>query len=233
MAALMKAGIATAGAGPNAAAVRAPAVLATGNKGRVLVFALGLGSSGIPKEWTAGRDQPGVWRLPDLSEDAVRDVAAAVGSIKRTGDLAVASIHWGGNWGYPVPLPHREFAHRLIDAAGIDLIHGHSSHHPLGMEIYRGKLVLYGCGDFINDYEGIEGHEEFRGDLVLMYFPTLNPASGELRRLELVPLQIRRFRLEYPSEADIEWLRAALDRECRKLGSTVERTAEHRFVLRA
>lgn len=232
LAALERAGIQTAGAGPNILAARAPAVLPAGDKGRVLVFAFGLGSSGIPEDWAAGPDRPGVWRLGDLSEAAVRDIATAVGAARRPGDLAVASIHWGGNWGYPVPPPHREFAHRLVDAAGIDLVHGHSSHHPLGIEVYRGKLVLYGCGDFINDYEGIEGHEEYRGDLVLMYFPALDPATGNLRRLELVPLRLRRFRLEYPSEQDTEWLRATLDRECRRLGGAVERIAEHRFALR-
>ena len=46
------------------------------------------------------------------------------------------------------------FAHRLIDA-GVDVVHGHSSHHPRPIEVYRGKLILYGCGDTIDDYEGI------------------------------------------------------------------------------
>ena len=50
------------------------------------------------------------------------------------------------------------FAHRLIDG-GVDLVHGHSSHHPRPIEVFRGKLVLYGCGDCINDYEGISGHQ--------------------------------------------------------------------------
>ena len=51
------------------------------------------------------------------------------------------------------------FAHRLVDA-GADVVHGHSSHHPRPLEVYGGRLVLHGCGDLVNDYEGIEGHEE-------------------------------------------------------------------------
>ena len=35
------------------------------------------------------------------------------------------------------------FAHRLIESEGVDLVHGHSSHHPRPIEMYRGKLVLY------------------------------------------------------------------------------------------
>jgi poly-gamma-glutamate synthesis protein (capsule biosynthesis protein) len=34
--------------------------------------------------------------------------------------------------------------------------------------VFGGKLVLYGCGDCINDYEGITGHERYRGDLRLL-----------------------------------------------------------------
>ena len=71
------------------------------------------------------------------------------------------------------------FAHWLVDG-GVDIVHGHSSHHPRPIEVYRDRLILYGCGDFIDDYEGIEGYEQYRDDLVLMYFATLSPATGEL-----------------------------------------------------
>jgi poly-gamma-glutamate synthesis protein (capsule biosynthesis protein) len=91
-------------------------------------------------------------------------------------------------------------------------VHGHSSHHPKGIEIYRGRLILYGCGDYLNDYEGIEGHERYRGDLVLMYFPTLDPA-GRLVTLRMVPLRLRKFRLERATRADAAWLKATLERE--------------------
>jgi poly-gamma-glutamate synthesis protein (capsule biosynthesis protein) len=47
----------------------------------------------------------------------------------------------------------------------------------------------------------------------------------------MTPLRMRRFRLERPPAADVEWLRATLDRECRRLGAAVERTAEGRLRL--
>jgi poly-gamma-glutamate capsule biosynthesis protein CapA/YwtB (metallophosphatase superfamily) len=62
----------------------------------------------------------------------------------------VASVHWGPNWGYQIAESQRRFARGLIDA-GVDLVHGHSSHHPIGMELYRDPLICYGCGDFVND----------------------------------------------------------------------------------
>lgn len=124
------------------------------------------------------------------------------------------------------------FAHQLIDEADVDVVHGHSSHHPKGIEVYKDKPILYGCGDFLNDYEGISGYEEFRDDLVLMYFVTLSPLSGKLARLEMTPMQIKRFRLNRPSVADIRWLQSTLDRESRKLGAAVELTEENHLRLR-
>ena len=37
-------------------------------------------------------------------------------------------------------------------------------------EVTKGKFIAYGAGDFLNDYEGVEGNESYRDDLVLMYF---------------------------------------------------------------
>lgn len=143
----------------------------------------------------------------------------------------VISIHWGGNWGYDVPREHQAFAHRVLDSGAVDLIHGHSSHHPMGIEVYRGRLILYGAGDFLNDYEGIGGREDFRGDLTLMYFPELD-ANGSLRRLRMTPMRIRRFRLGSPPTEELEWMARRMDRECRRLGTRVEATDSGRLELR-
>lgn len=136
------------------------------------------------------------------------------------GDLVLASLHWGPNWGYRIGR-RRRFARALVEEAGVDLVHGHSSHHPLGIEVHRGRPILYGCGDFLNDYEGIEGHERFRGDLTLMWFPEFEGPDRGLARLTMTPLRIRRFRLERAGPEDRAWLRRRLDRECRRMGSRV------------
>ncbi len=82
--------------------------------------------------------------------------------------------------------------------------------------------MLYGCGDFLNDYEGIAGYEEFRGDLSLMYFAMVDAASGDLVALEMTPLRIRHFQLVRASRDDAAWLRETLDRESRVFGARVE-----------
>jgi poly-gamma-glutamate synthesis protein (capsule biosynthesis protein) len=222
----------TAGAGRDLAEAAAPAVLPASGNGRLLVFGFGHESSGIPRSWAAGENRPGVNLLDRLSEGNIERIAKRVRTVKKAGDVVVASIHWGGNWGYRVPDEHRRFAHRLIERAAIDVVHGHSSHHPKGIEVHRDRPILYGCGDFVNDYEGISGHEEYRGDLSLMYFPRLDRASGKLVALEMVPMQMRRFRLRRASADDARWLAKTLDRESARFGCRVVRGAEDSLALR-
>ena len=158
-------------------------------------------------------------------------LAAGIGHHRRPGDLVIASIHWGGNWGYEVTAQQREFAHVVIDG-GIDLVHGHSSHHAKGIEVYRNKLILYGCGDFINDYEGISGYEAFRGDLAVMYLPRLRQSDGHLLSLKMVAMRIARFRLNRPSSSDAGWLFRTLARESGRLGTAIALQEDGSFMIR-
>ncbi|MDX1697722.1 MAG: CapA family protein, partial [Thiohalobacterales bacterium] len=201
-------------------------ILVRPDGGRVLVFAGGLQSSGIPPQWAATPKRPGVNFLRDLSARTAGDIAAAVEIHKRPGDVVVVSLHWGGNWGYDIPAAHRRFARELIDEADVDLVHGHSSHHPLGLEVYRGRPILYGCGDLIDDYEGIRRYEQYRIELALLYLVTLDRQRGELVSLDMVPMRRQRFRLERASPEETDWLAKTLDRECRLLGTQVIRTGE-------
>jgi poly-gamma-glutamate capsule biosynthesis protein CapA/YwtB (metallophosphatase superfamily) len=198
-------GVAHPGAGRTAAEAASPAVLDVVGKGRVLVFSFGSTTSGIPWAWGATMDRPGVSLLKDLSEETARRVADWMHGFKQPGDVTVASIHWGGNLGYEIPDEQIHFAHRLVEE-GVAIVHGHSSHHVKSIEVYRDRLILYGCGDFLNDYEGIRGHEEFRSDLTLMYLARVNPQKGRLVEVRLVPMQVQRFRLNRAREPDAVWL---------------------------
>ncbi len=218
---LGKAGIKTAGAGLNLEEARRPAVLPIADGRRVFVHAYGDCSSGIPRSWAAHRKRPGVNLLRDFSEETVRAIREQVACVKVKGDISVFSIHWGSNWGYEIPEAHATFAHRLIDTAGIDIVHGHSSHHFKAIEVYRSKLILYGCGDFLNDYEGISGYEGYRDDLGLMYFVSWNAEHERLAGLTMVPTQIRHFRVNRSSGADALWTESVLNREGSKFGTSV------------
>lgn len=218
---LANATLRSAGAGTDAAAASAPAVIDLAGKGRVLVFAYAMSNSGVPQSWAASSRRAGVNLLEEFSQRAIERVSESVHAVRRRGDIVVASIHWGGNWGYEIGEEYRNFAHRLIDDAGIDLVHGHSSHHAKAIEVYKDRLVLYGCGDLVNDYEGIGGHERFRADLVLMYFATMSVATGQLTQLNMTPFALRRFRLNYASDFEAQWLGERLDRECERFGHRI------------
>ncbi|HEU4515057.1 MAG TPA: CapA family protein [Nocardioidaceae bacterium] len=222
------AGLRTVGAGADE--VEAWACARIPGEGRVLVTAVGHASSGVPWSWGAGPGRPGIALLPDLSDATAEKLAQTMTDDGRDRDVRVVSVHWGGNWGYRVPDDQRRFAHRLVDA-GVHVVHGHSSHHPRPAEIYRGSLVLYGCGDLVNDYEGIGGYEGFRDDLRLLYLVRLDTATGGLRSLTMIPFQSRRLTLRKADPADVEWLARTLDEASRRYGTSVV-VAEDGLVLR-
>ncbi len=219
---LNKACVKSAGAGRNLKEAEAPAVVEMEKKGRALVFSFGSETSGIPRSWAASEKSPGVNLLRDFSGKTVRYVSEKVGEVKRQGDIVVVSLHWGGNWSYEIPHEQREIAHGLIDDAGVDVIHGHSSHHVKGIEVHNDRLILYGCGDFLNDYEGISGYEHYRGDLGLMYFAGIDPSTGKLLSLEMAPTEVKRFKVNRTSEENALRLRDILNREGKSFGTRVE-----------
>ena len=222
--------IKTTGAGRNLDEAGAPAALDIAGKTRVLVFSFAAVTSGTPRSWAATRERPGVNLLTDLSEASASRIADRIARIRRAGDLVVVSVHWGSNWGYEIPAEERLFARMLVDRADVSIIHGHSSHHAKAMEVYRDRLILYGCGDFLNDYEGIRGYDGYRDDLALMYFADVEP-SGILARLEIVLLQIRKFQLVHPPKQDICWVQQTLDRESRKFETGVTLSQDGQLVL--
>ncbi len=227
--ALGQAKIQVSGAGNDAAGAVRPAIIELGAQ-RVLVFAWGFDSSGVPAEWAATPTRAGVSFLDDLSSASMQRVADTVHATKRPGDLAVVSLHWGSNWGYAIPTNQRRFARALIDEAAVDLVHGHSSHHPRAIEVYRGKPILYGCGDLINDYEGISGHETYRGELGLLYFVTLD-STGILLEFSMRPVTRRRLRLNTSSAEEAAWLAKKMDEECMRFGCRITLEPDLTFQL--
>jgi len=222
------AGIATAGAGAGIEEAWRPATLPVRGAARVLLFGWCTPTSGVPEAWAAAEGRAGLALLPDLSDAWADRVADHVLRHRRANDRVVVSLHWGSNWVSEIPAAHRRFAHRLIDRGAADVVHGHSSHHPLPIEVYRGRLVLAGCGDLINDYEGIESHGHWRSDVGCLYFATLG-ASGLLQRLEIVPMRLRRLRLEHADDSARRWLQEQLNE--RSPGTEVRSDSDGRWRL--
>ncbi|MCP4044683.1 MAG: hypothetical protein GY732_01680, partial [Gammaproteobacteria bacterium] len=220
---LNRAGIGYAGAGSSKSGAAAPAILDVPGKGRVIVVSMGTASSGIPTDWAVDDKKAGI-NLLELKEIWIDHICSCLGDIKQPGDILLASIHWGGNFEPVVPQSQREFARQLIDKADIDIVHGHSSHHVRGIELHNGKLILYGCGDLVNDYEGIEKPPErqlLAPDLGLMYFVRISPKNGHLISLQMVPTKMRKLSVKRGDREDAERLKRVLNRECVEFGTVV------------
>ncbi|WP_412506129.1 CapA family protein [Roseovarius sp. SYSU LYC5161] len=224
-------GVKHAGAGKTMARAAAPLILDHPDGRRVLVSAFGDVSAGVPRHWEAGADRPGVVLLPGSADAAIASVRVRLDPLRHPDDIFVVSLHWGGNWGYDIPQWQRRMAHAFIDEADADLVVGHSSHHAKGMEIHRGRLILYGCGDLVNDYEGIGGYEGFRPDLGLAFCVDLEAATGRLAALEVIVYQRRQFGLVNPGRDAVRRLADMFARESRLAGWRVD-SADRSILLR-
>jgi poly-gamma-glutamate synthesis protein (capsule biosynthesis protein) len=154
---LDQAGIGHAGAGLNSAAALQPAVRKVGRRKIGLVA-----FTDNEPDWEAHVDVPGVAYVPvDLREDRATRLFETIQQMRHKVDILVVSAHWGPNWGYEPPSPQLSFAHRMIEL-GADVVYGHSGHVFRGVEIYRGRPVIYCAGNFIDDYavDNVERNDE-------------------------------------------------------------------------
>lgn len=150
-------GIGRAGAGRNLAEAESPAVLRVEDRS-VAFFAFTDNEPG----WSAGKARPGVFHLPvDLEDAGAKRFFDRIREAKRLAERVIVSAHWGPNRGYEAPEEHVAFAHALVDA-GADVVFGHSAHVFRGVEIHRGRPILYSAGDFVDDYavSAVERNDE-------------------------------------------------------------------------
>jgi gamma-polyglutamate biosynthesis protein CapA len=90
---------------------------------------------------------------------SVETIISDISNVRDLVDLVIVSVHWGNEYiNYPSPNQVR-IGRELIDH-GADLILGHHSHVLQGYEIYEGKPIIYGLGNFIFDDTYIKGTEK-------------------------------------------------------------------------
>lgn len=202
--ALAQRGIAACGAGLNARDAAAPTPLPLPGGRRALVFAMACGNSGCCP-WDAARShRPGIAWLPDLEPATASAVCHHIQHYRRPDDLVLVSIHWGGNWPEQVPDAMRRFAERLVRQAGVQVIHGHSSHWPSLVEPIDEALVLYGCGDVLNDYEGRPDLISRRGDLGALFVVDFDARTLQLARWHRLAIRREGFCLRLADAAETE-----------------------------
>jgi poly-gamma-glutamate synthesis protein (capsule biosynthesis protein) len=206
------AGIAHAGAGATLAEAAQPAMLEAGGV-RVAVVAF----ADHPMGWAAGAEQPGCNYTPvSLAPDDFAPVERAIRSARSSADLVVFCIHWGPNMRVRPRERFREFARAVIEA-GADVFWGHSAHVVQGVEVFRGRPILYDTGDFVDDYMV---DAQLRNDLSAIFFLRVSPPS--LDRLELAPVRIGEERVNPATGRDRDWFLRRFHDLSAELGTPVE-----------
>lgn len=175
------AGIRHAGAGRSAAEAKRPVLLELPG----LTVGLLAATDTMPA-FAAGSDRPGthVIRIDPASRDLAW-VRASVEELQQRGaNLIVLTLHWGPNMRLAPWRRFREFAHAAIDC-GVDIIHGHSAHIVQGIEIYKGRPILYDTGNFVDDYWKFPFLPD---DVSFAFFIDLQ--AGAAARLRMVPVRL-------------------------------------------
>ena len=213
-------GIGSAGAGLSIEAARRPAEFgASGVRVACLAF------TDNEPAWEAG-PHPGTHYVPlDPGDPRFGRLLADIAETKRRSDVLVVSGHWGPNWGYAPLKEHVRAAHLFVDE-GADVVCGHSPHVVRGIELYRGRPILYSCGDFIDDY-AVDTVE--RNDEACVF--CLDYDGTDLRRILVVPTMIARLRATLAQGIDRERIARTMQTLCARLNTECELIADGLRIL--
>lgn len=207
------AGIAHAGAGLTLPQALEPMYMTTA-LGVVAV----IGLTDNEPEWEAADRTPGVhfirYGARGLIEPYRARVMRVIQSARRTAQFVIIGAHVGPNWGAP-SRAMQALAHELIDL-GADLYWGHSNHTPQGIELYRGRVIMYSTGDFVDDY-AVDPDE--RNDLSFLFSVEVDHAR--VVQVRLVPVAIEAFRVRRAGEMERAFLEETMGRKCAAFGTSV------------
>jgi poly-gamma-glutamate synthesis protein (capsule biosynthesis protein) len=216
-------GIRHAGAGVNAAKAAAPAMLEA-NGARVALLAC----TDNEPAFAAGAGHPGTNYLAvSLQAETLARIADGIAQAREQGaDLVVFSNHWGANFVERPSPEFRSFARHVIEL-GADVYYGHSAHICQGIEIHRGKPILYDTGNFIDDYAV---HPLLRNDRSCLFKVMFE--RGRLQRVELLPVSLDVGYVALARGKELEAICARMEMLCAEFGTKLVRCGE-RLVYEA
>jgi len=213
LALLDRAGIKRTGAGASLPEALMPAVVDL-PQGRLGVVSL----TDNEPEWEAGEKKPGIhyiaYDAKGLVEPYRSRLAQVLKQVRSQADLVIVSAHVGPNWG-PPSAAMRALAYQIIDL-GADLYWGHSNHTTQGIELYKGKAILYSTGDFIDDY-AVDPAE--RNDLSFLL--VLELERGRIARIVLHPVCIEDLYVRLARDQEIAFLQRTMQAKCKAFGSRI------------
>lgn len=207
------------GAGGNETEARKPAIVV--RKGVTIGV---LGYTDNEPDWAASPHTPGT---NYLQIGDIQRVVADVQKVREKVDILILTIHWGPNMReYPTP-EFIAFAHQIIDS-GVDIIHGHSAHIFQGIERYKGKLIMYDTGDFVDDYAV---DSLLRNDRSFLFCVKID--KRKIGQIELIPVLIDNMQVNRAKGDDYRWLVEKIKERSRGFAVTIgEEKRNFRFEFR-
>lgn len=163
--------------------------------------------------WAASDKKPGVFYVPiDLNDHRTKLLFENIKKVRNDVKILIVSTHWGPNWGDEPPAEHNAFAHALIDA-GVNIIYGHSPHIFRGIEIYKGRPILYSTGNFVDDYavDEIERNDQS------FIFEINTDRNNRLVQIKLYPTIIKNFQARMAAGLEAEQIALKMQNLCTKL----------------
>jgi poly-gamma-glutamate capsule biosynthesis protein CapA/YwtB (metallophosphatase superfamily) len=220
------AGILHAGAGRNAAEAAAPAILELPGLEVGIIAA-----TDTQRSFRSGPATPGTNFLEIGEPSAALDrMRGAIDLLRRRGSaLVVLSLHWGPNMRLGPRARFRRFAQAAIDR-GVDIVHGHSAHVFHAIERYRGGVILYDTGNFIDDHWnfwnfGSYWNFPFRHDDWSFVF-LVDVADRRLSRLRLLPVRTRPWPLSLAAGKTFAKIRRRVQTLSARFGTPMVETTE-------
>jgi hypothetical protein len=169
--ALSSAGLPYIGGGDDLTEARKPVIL---ERNGIKLGFLGYAQfSNMGEAAFAAKGRPGIAPMdPFLIRDDIRRLRPQV-------DYVVVALHWATAKSANVSPANRKFAHDLIDD-GADIILGGHPPYPKGIEVYRGKVIIYSPGVTLRGFN----HTDWGNNYLVRF--TLGVKSVE--KVEVLPI---------------------------------------------
>lgn len=219
---LHECGIAVAGAGRTLDEALVPAVV----ERRGIRFGM-VAFCDHQEDFAAGPDVPGMAFL-DLNDEAssCKRVQEGLDRMREAGvEWPILSLHWGPNMVWRPSPRFVRLAHAAIDM-GYAALFGHSAHVFHGIEVYKGRPILYSTGDLVDDYAV---DPEFENDSQLLFEVSLR--RRDLQEIALRPVLIEHCRASFAVGRRFERIAHRAETLCAEMGTAVRRENDRLVVI--
>ncbi|MBN1852656.1 MAG: CapA family protein, partial [Pirellulales bacterium] len=216
---LVAAGLEYAGGGVDARDAARPVYFQVGE---TVVAIIGMELT-VGQIYAAELNRPGVHFLRKAlisDEDdqyLIQYLTGLVQEARRHAHIVIFSPHWDAWEEVPAVTPAmRRLARRLIENAGFDAILAHGRHYPQGVEVFRGKPVVYDAGNCLADFDTTREdlQEQARGMLWQAEF-----SKAGLHRLEGIPIHMEILKTHLASDSHEQKALDRVERLSRECGT--------------